>query len=91
MLQSLAECYRVLQSITEYCIVVQSATECYRVLQSVTESCRVFLSVTECYRVFLAHILRPIFGLVILLFVVWCLFGGAVVTKCHIFSGRSSS
>ena len=55
MLQSVRDYYRVLLSVTEYYRVSQSITEYYRVLQSVT----------ECYRVFLAHLLGPIFGLVI--------------------------
>ena len=64
ILQSLTECYRVLQSIAEYCRVLQSVTGCYRVLQSVRACKRVLQSVTECYRVFLAHLLGPISGLV---------------------------
>ena len=54
MLQGVTECYRVIQTVTE----------CYRLLQSVTGCNRVLQSVTECYRVFLAHLLRPVFGLV---------------------------
>ena len=45
---------------------IKSITVCYRVLQSVTECYRVLQSVTEYYRVFLAHLLGPIFGLVLL-------------------------
>ena len=37
----------------------------FRVLQSVTEYCKVMQSTTEYYRVFLAHLLGPIFGLVL--------------------------
>ena len=66
--QSGTECYRVLQSVTECYRVLQSVIECYRVIQSVTEWYRVLQSVTECYRVFLAHLLGPIFGLVLLIF-----------------------
>ena len=75
VLESIAECCRVLQSITEYYRVLQSITECYRVLQSVTEYYRVLQSVREYYRVlqsiiefyrvFLAHLLGPVFGLVL--------------------------
>ena len=66
MLQSVRECYRVLQSITGCLRVLQSVIECYRMLQSVTECYSMLQSVTECYRVFLAHLLGPISGLVIL-------------------------
>ena len=51
MLQSIAECYRVLQSVTEYYRVLQSVTECYYVLQSITKFHRVLKSVTEFYKV----------------------------------------
>ena len=44
----------------------QSFTECCRILQNVSECYRVLQSVTEYYRVFLAHLLGPIFGLVLL-------------------------
>ena len=37
MLQSVAECCRVLQSVTECYKVLESVKKCYRVLQSVTE------------------------------------------------------
>ena len=57
MLQSVTECYRVLQS-------EQSVTECYRLLQSISN--RVLQNITEYYRVFLAHLLGPISGLVFL-------------------------
>ena len=67
VLQSDTECCRVSQSDTECYRVLQSVTECYRVLQSVTKCYRVLQSVTEYYRVFLAHLLRPIFGLVLLM------------------------
>ena len=42
--------------------MLHSVTECYKVLQRVTEC----YSVTECYRIFLAHLLGPISGLVII-------------------------
>ena len=38
----------------------------YRVLQNVTECYIVLQSVTECYREFLAHLLGPFFGLVLI-------------------------
>ena len=60
MTKSVTECYRVL----EYYRVLQSVTECYRVLQSVTECYRLLQSIKEYYRIFLAHLLRPISGLV---------------------------
>ena len=72
MLQNVTECCRVLQSVIECCRVLQSVrsvTECYRVLQSITEYNRVSENITEYYRVFLAHLLGPIFGLVLLLVV----------------------
>ena len=75
VLQSDTECYRVLQSVTEYDRVLESVTQCYRVLESVTECYRVLQSVTEDYRVLqcitkyykanLAHLLGPIFGLIL--------------------------
>ena len=65
VLQSVTEYYRVLQSITEYCRILQGFAEYCRLLRSVTECYSVLQSVTECYRVFLAHLLRPIFGLVL--------------------------
>ena len=37
MLQSVAECYRVLLSVTECYKVLQSVTGCYRILQRITE------------------------------------------------------
>ena len=46
--------------------MLQSVTECYKALQSVTECYRVLQSVKECYRVFLAHLLGPISGLVMI-------------------------
>ena len=46
----------MLQSVAEFFRVLQSVAECYRVLQSITEY----------YRVFLAHLLGPISGLVLL-------------------------
>ena len=55
MVQSLTECYRVSQNVTK----------CYRVLQSDTEYYRVLQNITEYYRGFLAHLLGPIFGLVL--------------------------
>ena len=59
----------MLQSVTGYYRVLQSVTKCYRVLQSVAECYRVLQSVTKCYRVLqsinLAHLLGPIFGLVL--------------------------
>ena len=64
-LQSVTECYRVLQSVTKYYRVLQSVTECYRVLESVTEYYRVLQSITGYHRIFLAHLLGPIFGLVL--------------------------
>ena len=60
MLQSVTQCYRVLQSATEY-RVLQSVIECYRVLQSFTEYYRVLQSITKTN---LAHLLGPLFGLV---------------------------
>ena len=42
--------------------MLQSVTECYRVLQSITEYFRVLQSITETN---LAHLLGPIFGLVL--------------------------
>ena len=45
--------------------VLESSTECYRVLQIITEYKRVLQNITECYSVFLAHLLGPIFGLVL--------------------------
>ena len=67
-MQSVTEYYRVLQSVTECYRVLQSVTEYYRVLQSITEYYRVLQNITEYYRVFLAHLLGPLFGLVLLLF-----------------------
>ena len=55
MLQTVTECYRVEQSVTE----------CYRLLQSISN--RVLQNITEYYRVFLAHLLGPISGLVVVL------------------------
>ena len=49
--------------------MLQSVIEYYRVLQSIAEYYRVLQNVTEYYRVFLAHLLGPIFGLVLL--IVW--------------------
>ena len=66
MLQSVTECYRLLQTVTEQHRVIESITDNCRVLQNVIECySRVLQSVTECYRVFLAHLLGPIFGLVL--------------------------
>ena len=47
--------------------MLESVTECYRVLQSITENSRVLQNIKEYYRVFLAHLLGPISGLVILM------------------------
>ena len=44
VLQSVAECYRVLLSVTEL-----SISEYYRVLESVAKYCRVLQSNVECY------------------------------------------
>ena len=60
------------KSITEYYRVLQSLTECYRVLQSITEYYRaeyyrVMQSIAQYCRVFQAHLLGPIFGLVLIL------------------------
>ena len=46
--------------------MLESVTECYRVLQSITENSRVLQNIKEYYRVFLAHLLGPISGLVLL-------------------------
>ena len=43
----------------------QSVTECDRVFQSISEYYKVIESVAEYYEVFLAHLLGPIFGLII--------------------------
>ena len=43
--------------------MLQCVTECY--IQSIKEYKRVLQKITEYYRVFLAHLLGPIFGLVI--------------------------
>ena len=51
VLQSITGYYRVSQSITKYNRVLQSITGYYRALQSITKTN-------------LAHLLRPIFGLV---------------------------
>ena len=58
----------MLQSTTEYYKVLQSVTERYRVLQSVTKYYRVLRSITKTN---LAHLLGPIFGLVLLLLEGW--------------------
>ena len=57
----------MLRSVTDYYRVLQ----CYRVLQSIAEYYRVLQSITKYYKVLqciiktnLAHLLRPIFGLV---------------------------
>ena len=50
MLQSVAECCRVLQSVAECCRALQSVAERCRVLQSVAERCRALQSVAECRR-----------------------------------------
>ena len=63
MLQSVAECYRVLQSITEHYRVLQSITEYYRVLHGITKYYKVLQSITKT-KTNLAHLLEPIFGLV---------------------------
>ena len=67
---NIAECYRVLKTITDYYRVLQSVTKCYRVLQSVTVYYWVLQSITEYYRVLqsitktnLAHLLGPFLGL----------------------------
>ena len=66
-IQSLRDVFQIsrLKSIRKYQRALMSVTEYNRVLQSVAECCRVLQSVTECYRVFLAHLLGPIFGLVL--------------------------
>ena len=51
MLQSVTKCYKVLQSVTK----------CYKVLQSIAKYCKVLQSITMTN---LAHLLKPIFGLV---------------------------
>ena len=45
--------------------MLQSVIEYYRVLQSIAKYYRVLQNITEYYRVFLAHLLGPIFGLVV--------------------------
>ena len=45
--------------------MLQSVIEYYRVLQSIAEYYRVLQNITKYYRVFLAHLLGPIFGLVL--------------------------
>ena len=50
MLQSIAECYRVLQSVSEYYKALQSVTECYNVLQGFTGCQRVLKSITKYYK-----------------------------------------
>ena len=62
VLKSIAESYRVLQSVTEYYRVLQSITEYYR-----AEYYRVMQSIALYCRVFQAHLLGPIFGLVLIL------------------------
>ena len=50
--------------------MLESVTECYRVLQSITENSRVLQNIKEYYRVFLAHLLGPISGLVLMMMVI---------------------
>ena len=64
MLQSVTECYRALQSFRECYRELKSVTESFRVLQSVTEYYKVLQSITKTN---LAHLLGPIFGLVLLI------------------------
>ena len=45
--------------------MLQSVIEYYRVLQIIAEYYRVLQNITEYYRVFLAYLLGPIFGLVL--------------------------
>ena len=65
VLKRIAEYCSVPQSITEYYRALQSITEYYKLLPSITDYYRVLQSTTEYYRVFLAHLLGPIFGLVL--------------------------
>ena len=46
--------------------MLQSGAECYRVIESVAECYRVIQSITKTY---IAHLLGPIFGLVLLRFI----------------------
>ena len=65
VLQSVTECYRVLKSFTEFYRVLQSNTEYYRVSKSITEYYRVLQSIKSITKTNLAHLLGPIFGLVL--------------------------